>query len=101
MRFTQPPPPNQVVVPFQAEAGAQGVFEGLRGARAGIVGGRAQLVPPPPSGGHPRPEELREKMKSSDTHCGAHRGSGPLVLIHVEYALHCKAIRSARLPAAT
>ena len=49
----------------------------LRGARAGIVGGRAQLVLPPPSGGRPRPEELREKIKSSKTYCGAHRGSGP------------------------
>ena len=55
----------------------QGRRGSLRGARAGIVGGRAQLVPPPPSGGRPRPAELRETLKRSSTYCGAHRGSGP------------------------
>ena len=49
----------------------------MRGARAGIVGGRAQLVLPPPSEGRPRPAELREKITSSKTYCGAYRGSGP------------------------
>ena len=52
----------------------------LRGARAGIVGGRAQLVLPPPSEGRPRPAELREKITSSKTYCGAYRGSGPALI---------------------
>ena len=67
--------------PFSASTeegrGCAGGRPPRRGARAGIVGGRAQLVLPPPSGGRPRPEELREKITSSKTYCGAYRGSGP------------------------
>ena len=62
----------------------QGRRGSWRGARAGIVGGRAQLVLPPPSGGRPRPVELREAIKRSNTYCGVHRGSGPTRVLEIE-----------------
>ena len=72
---------HQAAVASPGSTGGGSCARFLGPARAGIVGGRAQLVLPPPSGGRPRPVELREEIKRSRTCCGAHGGSGPELVV--------------------